>query len=173
MQLLATLDIALARFLKACVLCAVVALFFLLFFSIAGRQISLSFSGPLEYVEFLFIWVILLTVVILWRENDLYRVSLIDSLHPRVQIYIALFVEILKLLFCVLIAWQGYKYAVGMREVTPFLQIDKGFAYGSIPICGVLMGMYSVRNIVVNVRKIFTGSNSLDPMKGGGKHGSI
>lgn len=169
---MAALDLLLVRILKACALIAIVALFFLLFIGIVGRQFALSLSGPLEFVEFLFIWIILLTVVLLWRENDLYRVNLIDGVHPTTHCCIIFFVEVLKLLFCVLIVWQGYIYAVGVREVTPFLQIDKAIAYGSVPVCGFLMGVYSVRNLM-GIGKAIISSGSNVPEKAQGKDGSI
>ena len=155
MRALMHLDRAVAAALRMPVIILITLLFFLLLSSILLRLISVSMSGPLELVEFLIIWIVLLTTVSLWRDHELYKVTLIEDLMPGLTRFIQVIVEVLKLAFCALLIFHGAKYALAARELTSFWQFDKIYAYSALPICGALMLIYNIRDLCVSVRSVF------------------
>jgi TRAP-type C4-dicarboxylate transport system permease small subunit len=121
-------------------------LFLLLSLGILQRLLPLlQVPGYDELVELLFIWMTFIGSLALWREGALYRVEAIDRLlGPRAQRALAVLVNLAMLALAWILAWKGWDFMTGAGETTPFLQIDKVYWYAAIPVCGILMAVYSV-----------------------------
>lgn len=154
------LDQAVATAMRLSVIALITLLFFLLLSSILLRLVSVSMSGPLELVEFLIIWIVLLTTVSLWRDHELYKVTMLEDLFPRAARFLRFFVEVLKLAFCALLIFHGTKYAFAAREVTSFWQFDKVYAYAALPICGGLMLIYNLRDLFMSSKSLLAPAQS-------------
>jgi len=140
------LDQAVAKFCKLACTFLLASLFLLLGISILLRLVPLfTISGYDEIVELLFIWIVMLATVTLWRDGLLYRVAILEGLLPsRGKFVLALAINLLMFGFAVMLAWYGWRFAAASGETTPFLRLDKTYWYAAIPVCAVLMAIYSL-----------------------------
>ena len=146
MRVLQILDRAIGLFCKYASIALLLVLFFLLGLSIILRLVPLfTISGYDEVVEFLFIWLIVLTTVALWREGVLYRVTLFETMLPRRgQVVLAVVTNLAMLGLALILAYYGWLFAVSAGETAPFLRINKVYWHAALPVGGVLMSIYSI-----------------------------
>lgn len=124
---------------------------FLVLFALLGLAIILrlvplfTIPGYDEIVEWLFIWLVMLTSLALWREGSLYRVVMFEDLLPaggRKALEIA--INLAMLAFAVTLAVYGFEFMQMSGETTPFLRLDKAWWYAAIPLCTAVMALYSL-----------------------------
>jgi TRAP-type C4-dicarboxylate transport system permease small subunit len=146
MQILQAVDRAIGSFCKYGSMLLLAALFFLLGISIILRIVPLfTISGYDEVVEFLFIWLIVLTTVALWREGVLYRVAMFENLLPATgKVLLAVITNLTMLSLAGILAYYGWAFATTAGETTPFLRLSKTYWYAALPVGGVLMIIYSI-----------------------------
>ncbi|MBL4918503.1 TRAP transporter small permease [Szabonella alba] len=146
MNALRTLDRFIAGFCKIGCVTMLAALFLLLAASVILRLLPLfTISGYDEIVELLFIWIVMLATVSLWREGMLYRVEVLDTmLPPRGRLVMAVLINLLMFGFAAMMVWYGWAFAAAAGETTPFLRLDKIYWYTAIPLCSALMAVYSL-----------------------------
>ncbi|RUT34549.1 TRAP transporter small permease [Arsenicitalea aurantiaca] len=146
MRILGSIDRVIGFLCKYLSIAMLVALFILLGLSIILRLVPLfTISGYDEVVEFLFIWIIVLTTVALWREGGLYRVSLFENLLPQAgQLVLSVIINLAMLGFALMLAWYGWQFAANAGETTPFLRMNKVYWHAALPVGGILMSIYSV-----------------------------
>jgi TRAP-type C4-dicarboxylate transport system permease small subunit len=122
------------------------AMFVLLGLAIVLRLVPLfTIPGYDEIVEWLFIWLVMLTALALWREGSLYRVVLFEDMLPaggRKLLEIA--INLAMLAFAVTLTVYGFDFMLMSGETTPFLRLDKAWWYAAIPLCSALMALYSL-----------------------------
>lgn len=146
MRFMQHLDRVIGLFCKYASIIILLALFFLLALSIVLRLVPLfTISGYDEVVEFLFIWLIVLTTVALWREGALYRVTLFENILAQGgQRALAVIVNLAMLTLALLLVFYGWQFAVSAGETTPFLRMNKMYWHAALPVGGVFMAIYSV-----------------------------
>ena len=145
MRSIQAIDWAIGLFCKYVSVLLLLALFLLLAVSIVLRIVPLfTISGYDEVVEFLFIWLIVLTTVALWREGVLYRVSMLESLLPLSgRLVLALITNLAMFGLALILAYYGWAFAMNAGETTPFLRLTKVYWYAALPVGGALMSIYS------------------------------
>ncbi len=146
LDLLRTADRAVALACKYVAIACFLALFVLLGAAIILRLVPLfTIQGYDEIVELLFIWIVMLTALALWREGALYRVVIVeDLLAPQAQRVLEILINLAMLAFALILAVYGWEFMQMSGETTPFLRLDKGWWYAAIPLCGALMALYSL-----------------------------
>ncbi len=146
MTVLRALDRFIAGFCKIGCVAMLAALFLLLGASVILRLLPLfTISGYDEIVELLFIWIVMLATVALWRDGMLYRVEVLDAmLPPRGRLVMAVLINLLMFVFAAMLVWYGWAFAMAAGETTPFLRLDKIYWYTAIPVCAALMAVYSL-----------------------------
>ncbi len=146
MDFLKKMDNAVAGFCKITCIIMLAALFLLLGMSIILRLVPLfTISGYDEIVELLFIWIVILATVTLWRDGLLYRVAIVEGmLPPRAKFALAVFINLLMFGFAMMLTYYGWLFAAASGETTPFLRLDKTYWYAAIPAGGFLMAIYSL-----------------------------
>lgn len=124
---------------------------FLVLFSLLGLAIILrlvplfTIAGYDEIVEWLFIWLVMLTSLALWREGSLYRVVLFeDLLPPAGRRLVEIAINLAMLVFAATLALYGFEFMEMSGETTPFLRLDKRWWYAAIPLCSTGMALYSL-----------------------------
>jgi TRAP-type C4-dicarboxylate transport system permease small subunit len=149
LQVLRRLDRVVALSCRWIVIGCFLGLFLLLSLGILQRLLPLfKLPGYDELIELLFIWLTFIGSVALWREGALYRVEAIDRvLGPRASRVLAVLVNAAMLALATILAWKGWDFMRESGETTPFLQIDKVYWYAAIPVCGLLMTIYSVAGL--------------------------
>jgi len=143
---LGALDRAVAAACKYGAIACLLGLFVLLAAAIVLRLVPLfTIAGYDEIVELLFIWLVMLTSLALWREGSLYRVVLLEDLLPRTgRRLLEVAINLVMFGFALVLAVYGYEFMAMSGETTPFLRLDKGWWYAAIPGCAVLMALYSL-----------------------------
>ena len=143
---LSRIDGLLARFCRWSVNFCFMGLFVLLSLGILQRVFPLmKVPGYDELVELLFIWMTFIGSLALWREGALYRVDAIERiLGRRSRQVLAVATHLAMLAVAVILSYAGWDFLRQSGETTPFLQIDKAWWYAAIPVCGSLMGVYSI-----------------------------
>lgn len=121
-------------------------LFILLGLAIILRLVPLfTIAGYDEIVEWLFIWLVMLTSLALWREGSLYRVVLFeDLLPPAGRKLVEIAINLAMLAFAATLAVYGFDFMEMSGETTPFLRLDKRWWYAAIPLCSAAMALYSL-----------------------------
>lgn len=144
--MLERLDQAVALACRWIVIGSFAGLFLLLSLGIVQRMLPvIKLSGYDELVELLFVWMSFVGAVALWREGALYRVNAIDLLlRGRARQALAVATHLVMLAIAVIFAVKGWDFLRQSGETTPFLQINKIWWHAAIPVCGVLMSLYSV-----------------------------
>ena len=136
------------------------ALFALLGLAIVLRLVPLmTIAGYDEIVEWLFIWLVMLTSTALWREGSLYRVVMLEHLLPPMgQRVLEIAINLAMLAFALTLAVYGFDFMRMSGETTPFLRLDKGWWYAAIPVCAAVMALYSL----VWLWRVVRGKGALD-----------
>lgn len=139
-------DRIVAALCKGGAIACLLGLFVLLGGAIILRLVPLfTIQGYDEIVELLFIWLVMLTSLALWREGSLYRVVLVEDLLPAVaRRVLEVAINLVMFGFAVTLAVYGREFMAMSGETTPFLRLDKRWWYAAIPVCGALMALYSL-----------------------------
>jgi TRAP-type C4-dicarboxylate transport system permease small subunit len=113
---------------------------------IVGRALS----WPEEVLGLIFVWFTLLGVVLLTQSGEHIEFSfLINRLGPRLGKVFAIFIQAVIAFFSLLMILYGYSYAMMFRfENTPAVGINALWLNLSLPICGLLILLYSQLNIL-------------------------
>lgn len=146
MALLRAADRAVSGVCKAGAVACMLGLFVLLGLAIVLRLVPLfTIQGYDEIVELLFIWLVMLTSLALWREGMLYRVVLFEDLMPAVvRRIVEIAINLAMFAFALILVLYGWDFMQMSGETTPYLRLDKGWWYGAIPGCAALMAVYSL-----------------------------
>lgn len=157
---LKTADRLLASTCKLAAILCMLGLFVLLGLAIILRIVPLfTIAGYDEIVELLFIWLVMLTSLALWREGVLYRVVMLENLLPKKpRRLLEILINLAMFGFALVLVVYGTEFMQMSGETTPFLRLDKGWWYGAIPFCGALMAVYSL----VWLWRVATGRGELE-----------
>ncbi|MDP3410086.1 TRAP transporter small permease [Bosea sp. (in: a-proteobacteria)] len=160
MRVLTGLDRLIAGTCKVAAIACLLGLFVLLALAIVLRLLPLfTIPGYDELVELLFIWLVMLTSLALWREGVLYRVMLFEDLMPAAaKRLVEIAINLAMLGFALVLVVYGLDFTRMSGETTPFLRMDKAWFYGAIPACAALMAVYSL----VWLWRVATGRGALE-----------
>ena len=106
-----------------------------------------------ELATFLLIWVAMLGAAVAHRESaHLGVVWLVERLDPRVGRWVARFVHALIILFAAIVMVYGgivlLRDRFGSGQVLPALGWNKAWMYMAVPVAGVFIIAYSVRELI-------------------------
>ena len=109
-----------------------------------------------ELVGYLFAWASLLGASLVAGERGHVSIPIfVDSLGPRGQKIMNCLGELIGLLFAaIILVAGGIKItSLGMGQMTSSLGVQIGIFYAVMPLCGVLIVIYAVLNIIDILRK--------------------
>jgi len=103
-----------------------------------------------ELSRFIFIWMLILGAIVVTREGSHIELTiLIDHLPRRLKFIVLTVTRLLMIGFCLVMIQQGMKiYPIVAEASSPTFGISMGWLYLSIPVGGLLMGIYILENIV-------------------------
>jgi len=106
-----------------------------------------------ELSRFVFIWMIMFSAVLVTREQSHIQITFILDLLPKtLRFYMSNFVRLLMIGFCWVMIQQGLRiYPIVAEASSPSFGISMGWLYLSIPVSGILMGIYIVETIVKSI----------------------
>ena len=109
-----------------------------------------------EVVELMVAWMVFLGAAALWRENEHFAITFFPSLFRGKPLGYGLdvFLGLLGLLFVGVFTWYSLNLTLRASDWTPVINMPKWFLYASMPVSGMFMIAYSLRDIFVSGRKL-------------------
>ena len=140
-----TRSVAIGCFIGLIVLLA--AIVFVRFVPIA----SLGWSD--EVVEWLFAWMVFMGAARMWRDGEHFRIKFLEEHFKGKpgEIMVNSLVEILSLAFLAVMTYYSFNLTLRAHDSSPVLVLPRSLWYACVPLAGVIMIAYSVRNLVKNV----------------------
>jgi TRAP-type C4-dicarboxylate transport system permease small subunit len=126
----------------------------ILFYAVVMRYIFHQPPGwSIELSRYMFLWMVMFSVIVVTRERSHIQITFIlDHLPDRARFVWLNILRILMIGFCVIMVHQGVAiYPIVSEASSPALDISMGWLYLSVPVGGVLMGIYILEGIVVSV----------------------
>lgn len=110
-------------------------------------------SWSIEVGRYLFIWMVILSAALVTREQSHVQITFLVNLLPkRLRFLWLTFIRVLMMGFCWLMIQQGLViYPIVASAASPCLGISMGWWYLSIPVGGLLMGVYILETIVKSI----------------------
>jgi len=108
-----------------------------------------------EFPRFILIWLTFLGSAIAMKNNSHLSVSLLTNrLDVQKRILIQFFANLLSLLFLLILVWGGIKISIlTMPNRSAALQMPTGLVYLAVPVGGVLMIIYLLKNSIELFKK--------------------
>lgn len=129
-----------------------VALFFLLFINVIARTFQLAgFAWFDEIVQGLFAWMVFAGAAALWREREHFSVDWLEVTlgQSRYAILLRALISLLCLCFLMAMTIYGFDLYARSRALTPILQLPTSLFYIVIPLSGLVMVVYTLRDITI------------------------
>jgi len=119
---------------------------------------TLSWSD--EVVEWLMASLIFIAAAELWRENDHFKITMISERLAGTQSgrIFTLFLEVLTAIFIFFFAQYSLDLTLGVGRTSPVLSWPMTWWYAPMPVAGVIMVVYAIRNVVQGTRAVIAGA---------------
>ena len=164
MQFLKKLDEIIASILKVVVVVCLGLIAFILLFRVIIRftPINISLSWTDEVVEWSMAYMIFLTSALIMRDGSHFRVDLLQQKFKN-----TIFIRVLNLLiaifdavfFCVFF-YYAFDLFTKAKAPTIILRAPRQVPYASILTGGLLLFIYSIRDIVISFKELCRGKRS-------------
>lgn len=152
---IARIDRALGMALRAFSIACLLALILLLLVNIASRATGwFGMNWFDEVVTTIFAWLVFIGASALWRERDHFAITLLaERLAGRKAEWLhQLAIALLGLLFAAVLLGYGALFVSRTTATTPVLELPQAWAYACLPIAGLLMTLYAVRDVWCAIR---------------------
>jgi TRAP-type C4-dicarboxylate transport system permease small subunit len=102
-----------------------------------------------EVVEFAFAWMVFLCSAGLWRKGTHFRVEVIKDWlgDSRAGQVLEILLSLLSLVFLLVLTYQGGVLAMKATDRSPIFEYPKTLWYLSIPVSGIIMLGYTIRDL--------------------------
>ena len=103
-----------------------------------------------EVVEWLFAWMIFFGAAALWARDEHFKLEWINKkIHGTASGHlVALILELLSLFFLVVFFYESSHLTLLAKDWTPVFNIPRRCLYICMPISGIIMVGYSIRNFI-------------------------
>jgi len=165
-ELLIRLDRILGMALRVFSMACLVALTLLLAANIISRATGLyTLHWFDEIVTTLFAWLVFIGASALWRERDHFAITLLSDYLAggRGEWLQRLIIAMLGLLFAGVLLVYGSLFVSRSSATTPVLELPQAWAYACLPIAGLLMTVYALRDIWCAIRAARPGPRPAAP----------
>jgi len=130
----------------------------LLFFVSAGvfvRFVPISSMGWAdEIIEFGFAWMVFLGAAVLWRARSHFRVEVLPErlAGKKSGWMLEILLSLFALVFLLVFTYEGGLLAIRATDRSPILELPRTLWYMILPISGVIMIGYTIRDLVTFFR---------------------
>jgi len=102
-----------------------------------------------EIVEFAFAWMVFLCAAGLWRQRTHFRVEVITEWlgGSKAGRVLQILLSVISLVFFLVFTYEGGLLAIKATDRSPIFEFPKTLWYMSIPISGVIMFGYTIRDL--------------------------
>ncbi|WP_319529937.1 TRAP transporter small permease [uncultured Cohaesibacter sp.] len=151
----------LRKFLYGISVAAMIVMLVIIFMQVITRYIfGFSFEWSEELARFLFVWVVFLGSALIMGEDGHLAVELLPRLlnGTKPGFLLNLFINACGYVFILLLIVQGWKMTETMTfQTSPGLNISMSYVYVIMPVSGVLMLMYHVKDTIKIFRTLING----------------
>lgn len=124
---------------------------------------KLSWSD--EVIEWAMAWMVFMGAAALWRQKAHFCV---DALACRLEekfsgSCLTVIIEALAVVFFITLTHYGYMLTINANDRSPILEWPRPLWYSCIPISGLIMALYSIRNLAGTIWGLFTGRKACLP----------
>ena len=107
-----------------------------------------------EVVEWMFAWMVFFGAAALWARDEHFKLEWINKKIKGTPAghLVSMGLELISLFFLVIFFYQALRLTVLARDWTPVFNVSRRYLYVCMPISGVIMVGYSIRNVL---REIF------------------
>ena len=159
MELLKRIDNVVAKALRIICYVCIGVLFLLLIWRVSVRiiihwlTITMSSHWTDELVQWAFAWLAFFGAASLWRDNSHFRIEWLQTKlkGTAAGAIIGLLIELISLIFIVLLVVEGTMHTILANQWTPIFNYPQRIHYICLPIAGLIMFFYSIRNVVMQV----------------------
>jgi TRAP-type C4-dicarboxylate transport system permease small subunit len=106
-----------------------------------------------EIVEWMFAWMVFFGAAALWARNEHFKLDWInEKLKGTPTGHLgAMVLELISLFFFVIFFYQALRLTTLAKDWTPVFNVSKRYLYVCMPISGIIMVGYSIRNVLREV----------------------
>ncbi|PKM67389.1 MAG: hypothetical protein CVU95_06670 [Firmicutes bacterium HGW-Firmicutes-2] len=158
MNVLIKIDKGITTTLQVICVSFLVILFTLLSLNVFVRFFPLFSMGWFdEIVELSFTCLSFFGAAYLWSQHEHSRIDFLSEkfMGTKKEFVLELIISIIGLIFIYFMVRYSLVLVSKATAWSPIFKISRKLFYASIPISGIIMGIYSIRDIFVYVRKIF------------------
>ncbi len=107
-----------------------------------------------EVVEFAFAWMVFLCAAGLWRQRTHFRVEVITEWlgGSKAGRVLEILLSVISLVFLLVFTYEGGLLAIKATDRSPIFEFPKTLWYLSLPIAGVIMFGYTIRDLWLHFR---------------------
>lgn len=111
-----------------------------------------------EIVEWLFAWMVFFGSAALWARDDHFRLEWINDCikGTRAGYLVAAAIELLSLAFIAIFFYQSLTLTLMARDWTPVFNVSRRCLYICMPLSGLIMVGYSLRNVWRELRSFIS-----------------
>ena len=108
-----------------------------------------------EVVEFAFAWMVFLCAAGLWRQRTHFRVEVITEWlgNSKAGRALEILLSVMSLVFLLVFTYEGGLLAFKATDRSPIFELPKTLWYLSLPIAGIIMFGYTIRDLWLFFRK--------------------
>ncbi|ASV67208.1 TRAP transporter small permease [Cytobacillus kochii] len=109
-----------------------------------------------ELLGYSFVWVSLLGTALVFGQKDHMKITLLsDKVKGKGQVVLSVFTELLIMAIAIgVFILGGQRFMeIGSLQLSPTINIEMHWIYIIIPICGVLIMVYNILNIIQDIQK--------------------
>lgn len=121
-------------------------------FQVVSRYIFKSPSSISEALtRYLFVWLILVSATYIFGQREHICITFVkDKFSPKVKKVIDILIQLIIIVFsATILVYGGFTIThMNMLQYDSILKIPTGIIYSIIPICGVLIILYSIYNLI-------------------------
>ncbi|MEO8410684.1 MAG: TRAP transporter small permease, partial [Propionivibrio sp.] len=109
-----------------------------------------------EVIEMLVAWMVFLGAAALWRENEHFTITFLPELlkGKKAGVIIDIVANLVSLIFIGAFTYYSLNLTLRVSDWTPIINMPKSLLYACMPVSGVVMIIYSLRNIVAGSGKL-------------------
>jgi TRAP-type C4-dicarboxylate transport system permease small subunit len=103
-----------------------------------------------EVVECLFAWMVFFGAAALWARDEHFRLEWISEKIKGTSTghLIAAGLEVISLFFLIIFFYQALRLTILAKDWTPVFNVSKRYLYVCMPISGLIMVGYAIRNVL-------------------------
>lgn len=109
-----------------------------------------------EVIEFAFAWMVFICAAALWRQRSHFRVEVVNEWlgNSKAGRILEILLNVLSLVFLLVFTYEGALLAMKATDRSPIFEFPKTLWYLSLPISGVVMAGYAIRDLWMRMRKL-------------------